>query len=168
MQTREAIDHDEAFIQRILAIFGRKHEMSFEEVVRQYRMLEAEFVALAGDDEALVVQRRQSITNHLLMDAQNAEQPHHVCHAIWDELMLRGFMSTDLRHSLSNCYARCCQLNGEFKAGLAVIEPLIAELEELLAQPAINPNVRAFCEQFLSIHVETREELKTEIRERGA
>lgn len=165
MQNREKTEHDDAFIRRIIEVFGRNHEMSFDEVVRQYRQIETEFVALAGDDEGMVLERKQSITDHLLMDAENSEQPHDVCHKIWEELIQRGFMSIDLRHSLSDSYARCCQWNGEFEAGLAVIEPLVAELEVLLAQTALTPNHRAFCEQFLEIHKDLRDQLKAGIRE---
>ncbi len=165
MQNREKQDHDEAFIQRIIAVFGRKDETSFEEVVRRYRQIEEEFVALAGDDDALVLQRKQSITNHLLMDAENSEQPHTICHEIWEELLERGFMSVELRHAMSSTYAGCCQWNGEFDAGLAVVEPLIAELEVLLAQTALTPNHRAFCEQFIEIHREKHDELITGLRE---
>lgn len=169
MQNRETSNQDDAaFLQRIIAVFGRNHEQSFDDVVRQYREIEAEFVGLAGDDEKLVLERKQSITTHLLMDAENSEQPHAVCREIWEELLQRGFMSVDLRHSLSATYARCCQFNGEFDAGLAVLEPLIAELETLLGQEALTRNHRAFGEQFLNIHRPIRDELKAGIRERPA
>jgi len=166
MQNVDTTNDDEACIRRIMAVFARKHEMSFDDVVCQYREIEAEFVARAGDDEAKVLERKQSITNHLLMDAENSDQPHEVCREIWEELVQRGFMSRDLKHTLSNSYARCCQWNGEFDAGLAVLEPLVAELESLLAQTTLTPNERAFCKQFLEIHTPIRDELEAGIRAR--
>lgn len=165
MQYSECLDPDTVFVRRILALFARKEETNFDEVVRQYREIEAEFVELAAEDAAKATERKQSITNHLLMDAEKSEQPHEVCRKLWDELIQRGFMSINMRHAMSSTYARCCQWNGEFDVGIAVLEPLIAELQVLLAQPALTPNHRAFCEQFLRMHTVLRDELAAGIRE---
>ncbi|MBK9261213.1 MAG: hypothetical protein IPM54_15585 [Polyangiaceae bacterium] len=166
MANTEQLHPNEVFIRRVVAIFARKQEISFEEAVRQYRQIEAEYVALAGNDEAKALEVKQTITNHLLMDAEKEEQPHAICRELWEELVQRGFMSMNMRHVMSSTYAQCCQFNHEFDAGVAVLEPLIAELEMLLAQSAITPNHRAVCEQFLSMHRAKHEELKAGIRER--
>jgi hypothetical protein len=165
MSDKQDSDVEDEFMQRIVAVLQRRKELSFDESVREYRQVEAEFVARAGDNEARALATKQSITNHLLMEAERTEQPHAVCRELWEELIQRGFISINLRHVMSSTYARSCQWNGEFDVGIAVLEPLIAELDVLLMQPALTPNHRAFCEQFLRLHTGLRDELVAGIRE---
>ncbi|MDC0741098.1 hypothetical protein [Polyangium mundeleinium] len=152
-----------AFNQRINAVF-LSEELTFEEAVREYRGIEEEFVERAGDNESHVVETRRRITEWLLSEALRDEQPHEVCREIWHELVQRGFSDRDRRYWMSGIYARCCQMNGEFDAGLAVIEPLIAEAEQALADPALPPNPRIFYEYALPIDRKIRDELKAGIR----
>jgi len=152
-----------AFNHRINAVY-LSEEMSFEEAVREYRRIEAEFVERAGDNEDHVVETRRRVTEWLLDHALRDEQPHEVCREIWHELLERGFSGIENRHWMSGIYARCCQMNGEFDAGLAVLEPLIAEAEQGLADPTLPPNPRAFYEQELARDRKIRDELKAGIR----
>ncbi len=158
-------DVDDELMQRIVAVLRRRKELSFEESVREYRQVEAEFVERAGNNEAKALATKQSITNHLLMEAERTEQPHKVCRKIWEELVLRGFLTMELRHVLSRTYARCCQHNGEFNAGIEVLESRIAELEQLLQDSTLTPENRFYCDETIRIHNEIRNELKTGIRE---
>jgi len=152
-------------IHRIIAVLRRRNELSFEDAVREYRQIEAEFVERAGDDTARVVETERRVTNHLLIHAESTEQPHEVCREIWEELLQRGFWDITMRHTMSSTYVRCCQENGEFNAGIAVLEPRIAELKQLLDDPTLTPDDRALCELFISMHETTRDELKAGIRE---
>ena len=121
-----------AFHQRVNEIFLRKQKMSFDELVRQYRQIEAEFVERAGDNAHHVVETKRRITEWLLTEAHRERQPYEECRAIFEELVQRGFSDMFQRQMMSGIYVRCCQRYGEFDAGLAVIEPLIAEVEQLL------------------------------------
>jgi hypothetical protein len=152
------------FNKKINAVF-LSEELSFEEAVREYRRIEEEFVARAGDNEYHVVETRRRITEWLLREARGCEQPQEVCREIWAEMLQRGFSDIERRFTMSGIYARCCQTNGEFEAGLAVIEPLIAEAEQGLADPTLPPNPRAFYEQELAIDRKIRDELKAGVRE---
>lgn len=157
-----------AFNKRINAVFLSKEEISFEDAVREYRRIEAEFVERAGDNEYHVVETRRRITEWLLKHALMIdEQPQEVCREIWEEMLQRGFSDVERRHTMSDLYARCCQMNGEFDVGLAIVEPLIAEIEQLLeAKPTtLTPQNRAFYEENLQIHRKIRDELKAGIRE---
>lgn len=166
LQLRKLEPEEIAFNQRIDSVFLSK-EISFEEAVREYRKIEAEFVERAGDNEYHVVETRRRITEWLLQEALRDEQPHEVCREIWHELLQRGFSDIFLRYTMSGIYARCCQMNGEFDAGLAVIEPLIAESEQALEAETttLTPPNRAFYEENLRIDRKIRDELKAGIRE---
>jgi len=163
---RELEPEEIAFNERVNAVF-LSDELSFEGAVREYRQIEAEFVERAGDNEYHFVETRRRITEWLLREALRDEQPHEVCREIWHELLQRGFSGIELRHSMSGLYARCCQRNGEFEAGLAVIEPLIAECEQGLADLTLPPNPREFYEEELRIHSKIRDEFKAGFRGKG-
>jgi hypothetical protein len=167
LRLRKLEPEEIAFNQRINAVFLSKEELSFEEAVREYRRIEAEFVERAGDNQYHVVETRRRITEWLLKQALRDEPPHEVCCQIWHEMLQRGFSDIERRHTMSDHYALCCQYNGEFDAGLAVVEPLIAEIEQALETEAtvLTPENRAFYEENLKTHRRIRDELKAGIRE---
>jgi hypothetical protein len=165
LRLRQLEPEEIAFNQRINAVFLSKEELSFEEAVREYRRIEAEFVERAGDNQYHVVETRRRITEWLLNQALRDEPPHEVCREIWHEMLQRGFSDIFLRFTMSGIYARCCQMNGEFDAGIEVLEPLIAEAEQSLAEATLTPNNRAFYEDQLASHRNIRDELKAGIRE---
>jgi hypothetical protein len=164
LRLRKLEPEEIAFNQRINAVY-LSEEMSFEDAVREYRRIEAEFVERAGYNEYHVVETRRRITEWLLQHALRDEQPHEVCRELWHELLQRGFSDVWLRYTMSGIYARCCQMNGEFDAGIAVLEPLIAEAEQALADTTLTPNMRAFYEDKLAIDRKIRDALKAGIRE---
>jgi hypothetical protein len=153
-----------AFNKRINAVH-LSEEISFEDAVREYRRIEVEFVERAGDNEYHVLETRRRITEWLLVQAHKDEQPQEVCREIWHEMLERGFSDLELRHTMSGIYARCCQMNGAFDEGLAVIEPLIAEAEQALADTTLTADTREFYENQLAHRRKMREEFKAGIRE---
>ena len=152
-----------AFIKKINMIYFSE-ELSFEEAVREYRRIEEEFVARAGDNEYHVVETRRRITEWILGEALRDEQPQEVCREIWHELLQRGFSDVMKRYVMSGIYARCCQMSGAFDEGLAVIEPLIAESEQALADPTLTPYMREYYEHELASDRKIRDELKAGFR----
>ncbi len=160
---RKLEPEEKAFLARVNAVF-LSEDLSFEEAVREYRKIEAEFVERAGENEYHVVETRRRITEWILSEAHLSEQPHEVCRQIWQELLLRGFSDTHMRYLMSGIYARCCQMNGEFDAGIAVLEPLIAEAEQALADPTLGPSLREYYQYELASDTRIRDELKAGIR----
>jgi hypothetical protein len=164
LRLRQLEPEEIAFNKRMNAVY-LSEEMSFEEAVLEYRRIEAEFVERAGDNEYHVVETRRRITEWILSEALRCEQSHEICRAIWEEMLQRGFSHIFLRFTMSGIYARCCQMNGEFDAGIAVLEPLIAEAEQSLAETTLTPNNRAFYEDQLACDRKIRDELKAGVRE---
>ncbi|MBK9259952.1 MAG: hypothetical protein IPM54_08970 [Polyangiaceae bacterium] len=159
---RKLTPREIALTQRVNAVQFREcnGELTFEQAVREYRQIEAEFVECADDDE----ETKRRITESILDSACKSDQPHEVCREIWEELVQRGFSNEERRHSMSMTYARCCQSNGEFDAGLAVIDPLINDLESSLDDTMLTPKMRHFCGSTLQLHRMLRDELKAGIR----
>lgn len=161
----EDISPDElAFSQSVHETILREMEWPFAEVEREYRRIEKEFVARAGDNEEVAHDFKRRISNQILGAACRADQPHEVCRRIWDELVERGFQDHEMKRIHTGIYARCCQFNGEFAAGIAVLEPLISEIEQALIGKTLKKRERTFYEKDLTLFRKIRDELKAGIR----
>lgn len=133
-----------AFTQAVHAVVLREKELSYEEVVREYRRVEAEFVERAGDDAWDVLETKRRIAEWLLGYVDRAEQPMPVCRAYWHELLELGFSSIEMKYAQCGIYARICQWRAEFDEGIAVLDPCIAEIEQALQDPNLTPQARRY------------------------
>lgn len=154
-----------AFIRRINAVYLSKEQRSFDEVVRQYRQIEEESIEYPPDEQWKVIETKRRISEWIFQHAFKDDQPHEVCRAIWEELVERGFSDDERRYTFSGIYARCCQMNGEFDAGLEVIAPIIPELERGIDDPTIGSEMQANCRQLIPTYYKIREELRAGLRE---
>lgn len=161
----QSFPEEVAFTDSISQVLLRSLELTFEETEREFRRIEKEFVARVRDneDDALEIKRR--ITSKILAAAHSHERSYEFCRAIWGELVQLGFMDREHKWIFTGIYARCCQMNGEFDAGLAVLEPLIAESEEWLKNTTLTPTLRAYWEHNLTTDYNLRDELKAGVRE---
>jgi hypothetical protein len=104
----------------------------FSETARDYRQLETDFVArLQGTDEFFVVETKRRIRSAILMDAHKHKQPFDVCGDVWNELEPMEFNGILQKCAMAWFYSDCCSFNKAPDAGLAVVEPLIAELQKV-------------------------------------
>jgi hypothetical protein len=118
--------------------FARSRHRTFAQIADDYRQVEADIVARAGACDAfqgLVGKVRQYIAEDGLRAACGLEQPFDVCRQAWDEVVRVGFTSTSRRWKLTEMYAETCALNDQPEAGLAAVEPLMAEITRLLEKP---------------------------------
>ena len=156
--------HEIELIHRFTAIRLHEHERPFSDVVHDYRRLEEEFVARAGDNEEFALHVKQRISMLILGAALMADQPHEVCLKIWAEVVERGFQDHATKRVHTGIYARCCQQNGEFAAGIAALEPLIAEIEIALKGKALTRKDRKWYKSDLVIACKIRDELKAGLK----
>lgn len=102
---------------------------SFTETTRDYRQLEADFLPrLQGADAFFAPEAKRRITFAILLNAHKHKQPFEVCRDLWNELARGDFRDIFQKCAMAWFYADCCLFNHQPDAGLAVIEPLIAEL----------------------------------------
>lgn len=166
MDSDDELGADEVeFVQRMHEVRMREEDLGFEAAVREYRQIETEFVAREANEEWKVIETKRRITESLLDCALRATQPQNVCRELWEEMLQRGFSGIDMRHMMGGIYALCCQENGEFEAGIAVLTPLITELEQLLQRDTLTPQNRKFCEENIRMHKKIIDKLKAGIRE---
>ncbi len=116
----------------VFKTYGKSLDRSFADVAADYRRVEAEFVARAGEGEALeaCVRRMQArIAEAILMAACSLRAPFQACRDAWDEFVRVG---RDKSWMFPEMYVETCLTSNEPEAGLAVIEPWIAKIEAQL------------------------------------
>ncbi|MRG93667.1 hypothetical protein [Polyangium spumosum] len=139
-------------------------ERSFAESVDDFRRLEAEFVARAGDDEWDVRETRRRIAEIILTVAQSKRPPFEVCRQVWNDLVRLGFSGRDREYVMTWFYADCCRYDENPEEGLAVLEPLVAELERGLEEARATQSDTDFYEYHLESLVKIRDELLAQQR----
>jgi hypothetical protein len=103
---------------------------SWAETAHDYRQLEADFVArLQDSDEFFVSEARRRIRCAILMGADKHHEPFEVCRDLWNELLSFDFTNILQKCAIAWFYADSCVFNHQPEAGLAVVEPLLAELQ---------------------------------------
>ncbi len=104
-------------------------DRSFADVEAEYRRVEAEFVARAGEAEALeecVPDIRAWTAEAIFMAAHALRAPFQACRDAWEEFVRIG---QDESWMYPTMYVETCLASNEPEAGLAVVEPWIAEIE---------------------------------------
>jgi hypothetical protein len=134
---------------RIESVLIRKPRFTFEEALQEYRKIEAELVEQAGDDEFDAIEIRRRIAEQIFTYGYYGEEPFEVCQKAWENLVALGFSSLDNKCNKVCVYADWALETGEYTAGLAIIEPMITEVEQFLAEVTIEPMWRKSYEETL-------------------
>lgn len=111
-------------------------DIDFASIVADFRALEAEFVVRVCDNEENVQQVRRIITEMLLQAAWDKEQPFETCLQYWHDLQGLGFYRLERRCLKTGLFAVICLHYGRTAMGLALLDPLIAELGQLRVEHA--------------------------------
>src|SRR5262245_34509672 len=109
-------------------------DRSFAESVDDLRRLEAEFVVRGCDDEWDVRETRRRIAELILNVAVSKRPPLEVCREAWKEMVRLGFSDKRTEYMMASFFAECCRYDENPEEGLAVLEPLVAELERWLEE----------------------------------
>lgn len=119
-----------AFAKALDAACVKTYRLDFDAAVQEYRALEAEFLPrIARQDYALEIRRR--IAERILDAAHGKKVPFEVCTSSWNDLLHLGFSNFERQCTMTWFFADCCRKHQQTETGLAVLDPLIAELERL-------------------------------------
>ena len=115
----------------------RNREVDFASIVADYRAIEAEFLVHFRNNEENAQQVRRIMTEMLLQAAWDKDQPFETCQRYWNDLQQLGFYRIERQCNETWLFAKICCEHGHTEIGLAVLDPLIAELERLRAEPTV-------------------------------
>jgi hypothetical protein len=161
---RDTTEKDRANARRIESVLIHEPPLSFEEMLQEYRKIEAELVERAGGDEFDVIETKRRIAEWILTAAFLRDQPFHVCENAWNNLVVLGFSSRFMKCSMTCTYADCCWENEQDQVGLTVLEPVILELEQWLSETILEPQWRADYESLLRGLQKRRDEFTASIK----
>lgn len=137
---RETTEKDLEATLRIESVLMTNPPLGFEEIVEQYRIIEAELVQQAGNDQFDIIETKRRIAEWILTAASWRNQSFDVCQKAWDDLLALGFTSRYTNCNMTCIYVDCCLNAKQYEAGLAAVEPIIAELEDWLAVTNLEPH----------------------------
>jgi hypothetical protein len=157
---RETTEKDLEATLRIESVLMTNPPLGFEEIVEQYRIIEAELVQQAGDDQFDIIETKRRIAEWILTAASWRDQPFDVCQKAWNDLLALGFTSRYMKCNMACIYVDCCLETMQYEAGLAVVEPVIAELTDWLAVTNLEPEWRSDYENGVAGLKKRRDKLK--------
>jgi hypothetical protein len=140
----------------------KNQKIDFTSVVADFRALESEYLVRVGDNEENAQQVRRIITEMLLQMAQDLDQPFETCQRYWNDLVQLGFYRIERRCNKTWLFADCCREHGQTELGLAVLDPLIVELERLRAEPTVTEQAAKYYDQELGYLRKLRAKLEAE------
>jgi hypothetical protein len=135
---------------------------AFNEVIADYRTLEADYVAQLGTDTENALQVRRIIAEKLIFMAWALEQPFETCQQYWHELQQLGFYRIERKINETFFFADICREHGRTDLSLEVLAPVIAEVERLRAEPNLTQWATEFYEQELESLRKLRARLEAE------
>lgn len=147
-----------------LLVKSLERTRTFAEAVEDHRQLEAEFVARAGANEFAVLHTRRCIAETILSIAREKHPPFEVCREAWNEVARLDFTNLGDRCNASRFFADCCAYDEKPEEGLAVLLPVIAELERGLEEARATQSSTDFYEYELETLRDLRGELLTQRR----
>ncbi|MDC3955850.1 hypothetical protein [Polyangium jinanense] len=139
-------------------------ERSFAEAVDDFRRLEAEFVVRGCDTDFHVLETRRRIAEMILTLAEVKHPPLEVCREAWKDMVRLGFSNREREYTMTWFYAECCRYDETPEEGLALLEPLVAELERGLEEARATQSDTDFFEYHLEPLRKLRDELLAQQR----
>ncbi|TKD09906.1 hypothetical protein [Polyangium fumosum] len=139
-------------------------ERSFAEAVDDFRRLEEEFVVRGCDSDFHVLETRRRIAELILTLAQSKRPPLEVCREAWEDIVRLGFSGREREYTMTWFFADCCRYDENPEEGLAVLLPLVAELERGLEEARATQSDTDFYEYHLEPLLKQRDELLAQQR----
>ncbi len=138
-----------AFDRALGVVMLKWRKTNADSAIADYRAIEAEFLVRIGDNQEIAQQVRRLVTEMLLSMAWQKDQPFEACQRYWNDLQQLGFYRIERQCFMTWFFADCCREHGHTDMGLAVLDPLIAELERLRADPSVTVQATKFYDQEL-------------------
>ncbi len=141
----------------------RTKDAPFDEAKRAFQLVEREFILRAGDHEFYVIETKRRVIEAIFKAAYLDEQPFNTCQIWWNSLLQLGFSNIETSCIMSCIYADCCRFNRRPSEGLGTLEPVMAELERLLAKSTVTDDAAEFYRDQLDIMQKRLDELRAQL-----
>ena len=141
----------------------RSFRVDFASAVEDYQAILDMVIKHVGTGEAAelaALEFRRRTAELIVSTAHDKKQPFDVCQRCWNDLLQLGFTDIDARCMYSWFFVDSCRQHGQVDIGLGVLDPLLAELNEMMSAPKAPRALKKFCKYQLENLGKLRAELE--------
>src|SRR5262245_17528734 len=124
----------QALAQDIAAMCLKESEMTFEDIVKSYRIIERTHLARVSNNQFLALETRRRVAEHLVYAAIYKDRSWDESCGLLDNLFKLGFTNIEVKVGVLQSYSKYCLKIGQNDEGIALLSALESELKTELSQ----------------------------------
>ena len=144
----------------IASVCLKESVMTFEDIVKSYRIIERSHLARASDNQFHALETRRRVAERLVDAAIHKDRPWEESRVLLDELFRLGFTNIEVKVFVLQSYSKYCLKIGRSDEGIALLAPLETELETEFSRKDLTKPAR----RFYSIELHNTRTLLNELR----
>ena len=148
----------QALAEDIASVCQKESVMTFEDIVKSYRIIERSHLARASDNQFHALETRRRVAERLVYAAIYKDRPWEESRVLLDELFRLGFTNIEAKLNLLLVYSKYCLKIGRSNEGIALL--LETELETEFNRKDLTKPAR----RFYSIELQNTRALLNELR----
>lgn len=135
-------------------------DLTFEEIVESYRIIERTALARVSDNQFLALETKRRVAEQLVDAAVYKDRPWEESRVLLDKVFRLGFTNIEVKVNVLLIFSKYCLKTGRNNEGIALLEPLESELEAELTRK----DLRTPAKRFYSIELQNTRALLDKLR----
>lgn len=133
--------------------------ITYASAVADFRAIETEYLKHFEENSESALQVRRIIAEKIFMAAWDKDEPFETCQQRWNDVVQLGFYCIEREDLETGLFAAICLDFGQIDLGLSVVDPFIAKLERLRAEP----NLTAQAIKYYNTEIESFRKLRARL-----
>jgi hypothetical protein len=144
----------------IATVCLKYRDLTFEDIVESYRIIERTALARVSDNQFLALETSRRVAEQLVHAAIYKDRPWEESSVLLDELFRLGFTNIEVKVNLVLIYSKYCLKIGRNNEGIAMLTALETELETEFNRKDLTKPAR----RFYSIELQNTRALLNKLR----
>ena len=128
----------------IAAVCLKYRDLTFEEIVESYRIIERTALARVSDNQFLALETRRRVAEQLVYAAIYKDRAWEEARVLLDELLRLGFTNIEVKVFVLQIYSKYCLKIARSDEGIALLAPLETELATKFNRKDLTKPARRF------------------------
>ena len=150
----------QALANDIATVCLKYRDLTFEDIVESYRIIERTALARVSDNQFLALETRRRVAEQLVHAAIYKDRPWEESRSFLDNLFRLGFTNIEVKVLVLQSYSKYCLKIGRSNEGIALMTALETELETEFNREDLTKPAR----RFYSIELQSMRALLNELR----
>jgi len=150
----------QALAKDIANVCQKEADLTFEDIVKSYRMIERTHLARVSDNQFYALETRRRVAERLVYAAIDKNRPWEEVRSLLDNLFRLGFTNILVKVLVLQISSKYCLQIGRNNEGITLLAPLETELETELSRK----DQRAPTKRFYSSELENIRALLNKLR----